>query len=594
MPVPPGIVYIVRRLPGVLLPSAAAYLALIRILQRGSQSQARIRWLAVVAAVVAQPILSGLRGLYAEISARRDARRRGAVEISRVPDRYGGLGLDILKAMGKALTLGYPAQSFHQWFKQYGNTYMLTMLYEDRLQIVTSEPQYVKAVLATEFDNYWKGPVDNYRGLSLLGTGVFNSDGEMWKFHRSMTRPYFSRDRVTDFDIFDKHAKDVLDLASARLREGYPVDIQDVAARFTLDSATAFLFGDSVDSISAGLAYPESAAHLTSPAFLNHPSNSFVTAFIEGQHLHVDRSRFGSKWQLGEFWKDLIQPHREVIDKFIEPIIQRALSEKLRRAAASTEANTDADKEVETLLGHLLKSTEDKAIIRDEILNMLVAGRDTTSATITFAIYMLAEHPDKARRLREEILDRVGPSRRPTHDDVKNMPYLRAFINETLRLYPPVPVDSRTSKNATTWPSTTPGGPPLYVPANTKIIYTVFLMHRRKDLWGPDALEFDPDRFIDDRLGKYLTPNPYIFLPFNAGPRICLGQQFAYQETSFFLIRLLQRFCAIHLAPDAQPESSKPPPHWKLSELKKQEKITYGTSLTMYAKDGVWVRMDTA
>jgi cytochrome P450 len=80
----------------------------------------------------------------------------------------------------------------------------------------------------------------------------------------------------------------------------------------------------------------------------------------------------------------------------------------------------------------------DKAIIRDEILNMLVAGRDTTSATITFAIYMLAEHPDKARRLRDEILNVVGLSRRPTHDDVKNMPYLRAFINETLRLYPPV------------------------------------------------------------------------------------------------------------------------------------------------------------
>ncbi|KAJ7062828.1 cytochrome P450 monooxygenase pc-3 [Mycena amicta] len=470
MPMPPGIVYI---------------------------SQARIRWLAVVAAVLTQPILSGLRGLYADISARRDARRRGAVEISRVPDRYVGLGLEILKAMGKALTVGYPVPA-----KQ-GSA------------------------------SAW---------LSQGQRSVGRDQREMWKFHRSMTRPYFSRGRVTDFDIFDKHAKDVLDLASARLREGYPVDIQDIAARFTLDLATAFLFGDSVDSISAGLARIQSLRHISPPR------RSSTIPLIH------------FKWQLGEFWKDLIQPHREVIDKFIEPIIQRALSEKLRRAAASTEANTDSDQEVETLLGHLLKSTEDKAIIRDEILNMLVAGRDTTSATITFAIYMLAEHPDKARRLREEILDRVGPSRRPTHDDVKNMPYLRAFINETLRLYPPVPVDSRTSKNATTWPSTTPGGPPLYVPANTKIIYTIFLMHRRKDLWGPD------------------------------GPRICLGQQFAYQ---FFLIRLLQRFCAIHLAPDAQPDS-KPPAHWKLSGLKKQEKITYGTSLTMYAKDGVWVRMDTA
>ncbi|KAF7331465.1 Glycosyltransferase family 39 protein [Mycena kentingensis (nom. inval.)] len=84
----------------------------------------------------------------------------------------------------------------------------------------------------------------------------------------------------------------------------------------------------------------------------------------------------------------------------------------------------------------------------------------------------------------------------------------------------------------------------------------------------------------------YLAPNPFILLPFNAGPRICLGQQFAYQESSFFLIRLLQRFSAFRLAPDAQPEESKPPRSWQESgtEMQKREKITFGTSLTMYAK----------
>jgi len=291
---------------------------------------------------------------------------------------------------------------------------------------------------------------------------------------------------------------------------------------------------------------------------------------------------------LNEFWKDIVKPHREIMDKFIEPIVQDALTEKTR---GITE---DSKQEAETLLTHLLQGTEDKEIIRDEILNMLVAGRDTTSATITFAIYMLAEHPELARRLRDEVLDKIGSSRRPTHDDIKAMPYLRAFINETLRLYPPVPVDGRASKNATTWPATTLDGRPLYVPANTKIVYSVFWMHRRTDLWGPDALEFDPDRFIDERLHKYLTPNPFIFLPFNAGPRICLGQQFAYQETSFFLIRLLQRFKAFHFAPDAQPESSKPPASWKSSPVKAKEKITFGTSLTIYAKGGLWVRMEEA
>jgi hypothetical protein len=107
------------------------------------------------------------------------------------------------------------------------------------------------------------------------------------------------------------------------------------------------------------------------------------------------------------------------------------------------------------------------------------------------------------------------------------------------------------------------------------------MMHRRTDLWGPDgavksivtlavvlistftAHIFDPDRFLDSRLHTYLTPNPFIFLPFNAGPRICLGQQFAYNEVSYMLIRLLQSFDSVEIALDEQPRASRVPPAWK-------------------------------
>lgn len=80
----------------------------------------------------------------------------------------------------------------------------------------------------------------------------------------------------------------------------------------------------------------------------------------------------------------------------------------------------------------------DRQLIRDEISNILLAGRDTTACTLTFAVYRLAEHPNILQRLREEILAVVGPSRRPSYDDIRNMKFLRAVINETLRLYPPV------------------------------------------------------------------------------------------------------------------------------------------------------------
>lgn len=80
----------------------------------------------------------------------------------------------------------------------------------------------------------------------------------------------------------------------------------------------------------------------------------------------------------------------------------------------------------------------DYNMIRDETVNILLAGRDTTACTLTFAVYNLAEKPDVLRRLREEVLDVVGPTRRPTYEDIRNMKYLRAVINETLRLHPPV------------------------------------------------------------------------------------------------------------------------------------------------------------
>ncbi|KAK0184280.1 cytochrome P450 monooxygenase pc-1 [Armillaria mellea] len=192
------------------------------------------------------------------------------------------------------------------------------------------------------------------------------------------------------------------------------------------------------------------------------------------------------------------------------------------------------------------------------------------------------------------------------------MKYLRAFLDETLRLYPPVPVTARLSRAATTLPKKEHA--PYYVPSNTEVLFSTFLIHRRTDLWGPDgkiitlplptltpdppspSLEFDPDRFLDSRLNKYLTPNPYIFIPFNAGPRICLGQQFTYNEASYYLIRLLQTFSSFSLALDAQPAEGIPPKTWTRTSgtTKGRDKIMLGAHVLLYAKGGLWVRMEEA
>ncbi|KAJ2923800.1 hypothetical protein H1R20_g13302, partial [Candolleomyces eurysporus] len=125
----------------------------------------------------------------------------------------------------------------------------------------------------------------------------------------------------------------------------------------------------------------------------------------------------------------------KVVHAFIDPIVAVAIDKK--------KSTVVVEKDEETLLENLVNSTEDPIILRDEVMNLLVAGRDTTASLLTYTIYMLAEHPDILSRLREEILTSIGPDRKPTYADLREMKYLRAVLNETLRLYPPVPFNIR-------------------------------------------------------------------------------------------------------------------------------------------------------
>jgi len=246
-----------------------------------------------------------------------------------------------------------------------------------------------------------------------------------------------------------------------------------------------------------------------------------------------------------------------------------------------------------TLLDHLVHQTDDFDIIRDETFNILLAGRDTTAGLTTFTITLLADHPDVFNRLRAEVLEILGPNGKVNPENLREMKYLRAVLNETLRLYPPVPFNIRYSKQGTVWPAVD-GGKPIYIPPNTQISYLPWLMHRRVDLWGPTALQFDPNRFIDERVKKYLVPNPFIFLSFNAGPRICLGQQFAYNEASTIIARIAQSFKSITLDMGSNPEA-KPPHAWATADGRKAiERVWVKSHITIYAKGGVWVKMEEA
>ncbi|KAJ3573840.1 hypothetical protein NP233_g2179 [Leucocoprinus birnbaumii] len=582
MGISPGFVFIGRSLAQFLLPCVITFGTLVVITDRLAISFPRPIF-------VLFSVIPRLTYLFVKpsIDNRRNsktAKTLGAI----LPPHIDVRSSEVASKLVANLKTGYPVELFNEWTRQFGQTYRFTVGLDERY--FTTEPDHVKAVLATQFDAFEKGPAVFDQLKSLLGAGVFNSDGEMWKFHRSITRPFFSRERISDFEIFDRHADDALKQAKIRLAEGYPIDFQDLVSRFTLDSATEFLFRNDVHSLGAGLPYPDHPSPLAkanSFTFENHPSNSFVKAFVGGQDVISLRGRMGTFWPLKEITGDAVAPLRHEVDRFVEPFVVEGLRRKQEKTGG-TKAS-----ESETLLDYLVDQTPDTQVIKDELVNLLVASRDTTASLLTFSLYMLIEHPEINRRLREEILSTVGPKSRPSYDDIRDMKYLRAFLNEVLRLYPAVPINSRTSSKSVILSPSAGTDAPIFVPADRRVIYSVFLMHRRTDLWGPDALEFDPDRFLDERLSKYLLKNPFIFTPFNAGPRICLGQQFAYNEASFFLVRLLQQFSSFSLDLDGQPADSLPPKSWTGKQGPQgRDKVRPASHLTMYVKGGLWVRMN--
>lgn len=191
-----------------------------------------------------------------------------------------------------------------------------------------------------------------------------------------MTRPFFSKDRISHFDNFDRHAGDAIHLLKQRLREGHPVDFQDLVARFTLDSATEFLFGNDVGSLAGGLPYPYYVfpnGALTDDT-AEHPASRFVTAFLKAQSITAFRMRFGVHWPLSEFWEDKLKKPMKIVHDFIDPIVEQAIRYKRTMEAKGA---VEKDRDDETLLENLVNSTEDPITLRDEIMSLLVAGRDT-------------------------------------------------------------------------------------------------------------------------------------------------------------------------------------------------------------------------
>ncbi|KAL8914793.1 MAG: hypothetical protein Q9171_000629 [Xanthocarpia ochracea] len=383
---------------------------------------------------------------------------------------------------------------------------------ELHLQLLfTMEPENVKSILATDFKSYRLGEEREKNLRPILGDGIFTSDGAQWQHSRDMLRPCFVRSQLGDQELFEKHFQHLLREIP---RDGSTVDLQDLFFRLTLDIASEFLFGTSTYTLLVEKRRPE--------------DEKFVEAFTYVQNMIEGKSGFLS----------LFLPDRRFKkDYWVDTLIERSL------ASTSEKANHPPGRYV--LLHELVAVTPDKVRIRTELLNILLAGRDTTAALLSDVWWTISREPQVWTRLQKEVRALENPlgDERPIFEELKNMKYLRAVLNESLRLHPVVPANSRQAVTDTRLPlgGGVDGKSPVFVPKGTIVAYCIYAMHRRPDLYGEDADEFKPDRWLDEAGKKGLRVG-WEYLPFNGGPRICIGQQFALTEASYITVRLLQEF----------------------------------------------------
>ncbi|KAI5369170.1 putative cytochrome P450 [Septoria linicola] len=380
--------------------------------------------------------------------------------------------------------------------------------------IVTCDSQNIKAVLSTQFSSFGKGNKFRTDWREFLGSGIFNTDGEQWSTARALIRDQFKKDRLSDIEIFEKHTSRLIPMFI--LASGQSLDVRPLMFDYTLDIATDFLLGESKDC-------------------LGNPNNDFARAFSFIQKFHTRLLRMGAA--SGLMPRNELRKNLRIFNDFIDPFVQKALQF----------SQEELDGKPWTFLQAIAGQTRDAKFLRDQIVSVLLAGRDTTACTLTWVLYELAFAPHLVDALRKEIVRHVGLDGSPGFTELKEMRLLQHTIDETLRIYPAVPLNVREALEDTTLPrgGGLAGDEPVAILKGTTIVYSTQFMQLSDDIYpppsekSPDPAMFEPCRWETWR------PRNHSYVPFHAGPRLCAGQQFAITEIGYTLVKILQRFSRI-------------------------------------------------
>jgi cytochrome P450 len=357
-----------------------------------------------------------------------------------------------------------------------------------------THPEGILQVLQTNAGNYRKGR--DYRILRLsLGQGLLTSEGALWQRQRSMTQPAFQSQQIAAFvRVMEEQTQRLLERWETFARAGQIFDAVPELMRLTLNIASQALFTTDLEQEMAAI----------------------QQSLEVGRDYSVERA-----WSVIRIPRRLPTPrnlrHRRSLEAF-HAVVDRMIAKRRR-----------ASERIPDLLTTLMEASTSDRQLRDEVATLLTAGHETTTLALAWALFLLAQHPDAVERVAAEISFLNG--RAPAYEDLARLKYTRNVAEETMRLFPPVWVISRTAIGEDLI-----GG--FRIPAGSEILIFPYITHRHPK-WWQEPEKFAPERFSAENAAARVRG---AYLPFGAGPRICVGLNFAMTEVLVALTMLLQRF----------------------------------------------------
>jgi cytochrome P450 len=385
-----------------------------------------------------------------------------------------------------------PIGSMEESMHRYGGTYSV-MLGSVKF-IVTQDPLFIDHVLRSNHRNYIKSPIQTKQLGRFLGNGLLTSNGEYWLKQRRLIQPGFHTDRIHAlYDIIRRTIDNFLE----RLPEGREIDVYPMMNRLAFEIVINTLFNINV---------PEST------------QNELNRLIYELQDYVIrDLRQVYKRWWFrlsGENHRHMAKSRR------VREIIRQMIRE---RKNANKKFNDLLDMLLEAKYEDTGEHMNEEQLI-DEITILIIAGHETTANALAWTLYLLANHPEEQEKLRRETAS-LGVEEAVLSDAIASI------IKESMRLYPPAWISDRLSVGDDEFGS-------YYIPANTILVLFYYGLHRDVKHWK-DPGSFRPDRFLKKNFDKDKSKSYY---PFGAGPRLCIGNNFAMAEMAIFLQRFIPRF----------------------------------------------------